>query len=277
MKSGDFGRAWGGIAGVQSTLAVLLDRGHHCRELVAGSDRIAHRGGTGAPVSHSRQRRHRRRHGRGPDAGESFTISAVAARGSEAAARAEPVPWFHFSRLRRTHHPARRNHLRGRQNHRAQPADKFVRPSLELKHLCIIWDRRAALAAADHLLANARYIRPRAAAGNAEGDGASFISAPAAGRGFTQYTAEFEPGGSLDRRLDAAILVCAGRRVSNSTARRLVAGRLCVFSAERARPPSRAKTAARAAIIEKPYQPLPGVSRTRLLHRPRRRHRRRAL
>ena len=29
MKTGDFGRAWGGIAGVQSTLAVLLDRGHH--------------------------------------------------------------------------------------------------------------------------------------------------------------------------------------------------------------------------------------------------------
>ena len=29
MKSGDFWRAWGGIAGVQSTLAVLLDRGHH--------------------------------------------------------------------------------------------------------------------------------------------------------------------------------------------------------------------------------------------------------
>jgi allantoinase len=33
MKAGDFGRAWGGIAGVQSTLAVLLDRGHHCRQL----------------------------------------------------------------------------------------------------------------------------------------------------------------------------------------------------------------------------------------------------
>jgi allantoinase len=33
MKTGDFGRAWGGIAGVQSTLAVLLDRGHHCRQL----------------------------------------------------------------------------------------------------------------------------------------------------------------------------------------------------------------------------------------------------
>jgi allantoinase len=33
MKTGDFGRTWGGIAGVQSTLAVLLDRGHHCRQL----------------------------------------------------------------------------------------------------------------------------------------------------------------------------------------------------------------------------------------------------
>jgi allantoinase len=33
MKSGDFSRAWGGIAGVQSTLAVLLDRGHHGRGL----------------------------------------------------------------------------------------------------------------------------------------------------------------------------------------------------------------------------------------------------
>jgi allantoinase len=33
MKMGEFGGAWGGIAGVQSTLAVLVDRGHHCRQL----------------------------------------------------------------------------------------------------------------------------------------------------------------------------------------------------------------------------------------------------
>lgn len=33
MKSGDFFRAWGGIAGVQSTLAVLLEQGHHQRGL----------------------------------------------------------------------------------------------------------------------------------------------------------------------------------------------------------------------------------------------------
>jgi allantoinase len=33
MKSGDFATAWGGIAGVQSTLAVLLDQGYHKRAL----------------------------------------------------------------------------------------------------------------------------------------------------------------------------------------------------------------------------------------------------
>jgi allantoinase len=33
MKSGDFSRAWGGISGVQSTLAVLLEQGHFQRAL----------------------------------------------------------------------------------------------------------------------------------------------------------------------------------------------------------------------------------------------------
>jgi allantoinase len=33
MKAGDFVSAWGGIAGAQSTLAVLLDRGYHERRL----------------------------------------------------------------------------------------------------------------------------------------------------------------------------------------------------------------------------------------------------
>jgi allantoinase len=33
MKTGDFAKAWGGIAGVQSTLAVLFERGHHCRKM----------------------------------------------------------------------------------------------------------------------------------------------------------------------------------------------------------------------------------------------------
>ena len=33
MKGGDFVSAWGGIAGVQSTLGVLLDSGYHLRGL----------------------------------------------------------------------------------------------------------------------------------------------------------------------------------------------------------------------------------------------------
>src|SRR5271165_4144400 len=33
MKSVEFSRAWGGIAGVQSTMAVLLELGHHQRAL----------------------------------------------------------------------------------------------------------------------------------------------------------------------------------------------------------------------------------------------------
>jgi allantoinase len=40
MKSGDFWRAWGGVAGVQSTLPSLLEQGHHRRGLAL--ERIAH-------------------------------------------------------------------------------------------------------------------------------------------------------------------------------------------------------------------------------------------
>jgi allantoinase len=40
MKQTEFARAWGGIAGVQSTLAVLLERGHYERRLPI--ERIVH-------------------------------------------------------------------------------------------------------------------------------------------------------------------------------------------------------------------------------------------
>jgi allantoinase len=40
MKAGDFRTAWGGIAGVQSTLLVLLDRRYHGSRLTL--ERIAH-------------------------------------------------------------------------------------------------------------------------------------------------------------------------------------------------------------------------------------------
>ena len=56
MKSGDFVAAWGGIAGVQSTLAVLLEAGHHERALPL--ERIASLAGGGArtPLSASAAR-----------------------------------------------------------------------------------------------------------------------------------------------------------------------------------------------------------------------------
>ena len=37
MKGGDFARAWGGISGVQSTLAALLTEGHHARRVPLSS------------------------------------------------------------------------------------------------------------------------------------------------------------------------------------------------------------------------------------------------
>jgi (S)-ureidoglycine aminohydrolase len=83
-------------------------------------------------------------------------------------------------------------------------------------------------------------------------------TAPAIGARFTQYTAEFEAGGSLGPALAQRFLY-------------VLEGQLEVDGASLARddyahfPPAHAatisaKTAARAAIIEKPYQPLPGVS-----------------
>src|SRR5262249_3772338 len=45
MKSGEFLKCWGGIAGVQSTLAVLLDRGHFERGLALSriAELLSHR------------------------------------------------------------------------------------------------------------------------------------------------------------------------------------------------------------------------------------------
>ena len=41
MKSGDFSSSWGGIAGVQSTLAVLLERGCHERPCRSNASRLS--------------------------------------------------------------------------------------------------------------------------------------------------------------------------------------------------------------------------------------------
>ena len=58
-KRGDFRSSWGGIAGVQSTLPVLLERGHHARHLARRADRLAGLPGSGAAVSYRQQRPNR--------------------------------------------------------------------------------------------------------------------------------------------------------------------------------------------------------------------------
>jgi (S)-ureidoglycine aminohydrolase len=83
-------------------------------------------------------------------------------------------------------------------------------------------------------------------------------TAPAVGARFTQYTAEFQAGGSLGpSALQRFVYVLEGELEINGAS--LKRGSYVYFPAEHAATVS-AKNAARAAIIEKPYQPLPGIS-----------------
>jgi (S)-ureidoglycine aminohydrolase len=83
-------------------------------------------------------------------------------------------------------------------------------------------------------------------------------AAPAIGARFTQYTAEFEAGGSLGpAAVQRFVYVLEGGVEINGAS--LTRGGYAYFPAEHAAAVS-AKSAARAAIIEKPYQPLPGIS-----------------
>ena len=83
-------------------------------------------------------------------------------------------------------------------------------------------------------------------------------AAPAIGARFTQYTAEFEAGGSLGPAAVQRFLYVLDGEVEIDGAV-LARGDYAYFPAGHAAIVS-AKIAARAAIIEKEYQPLPGVS-----------------
>ena len=81
---------------------------------------------------------------------------------------------------------------------------------------------------------------------------------PAMGAGFTQYTAEFEPGGVLgSAEAQRFVYVIEGELAVNGASgeRRLVAGDYCYLAASY---PARfhAVAASRAAVIEKAYKPL---------------------
>jgi (S)-ureidoglycine aminohydrolase len=81
---------------------------------------------------------------------------------------------------------------------------------------------------------------------------------PAMGARFTQYTAEFEAGGSLQPTAAQRFLYVLEGQVEVSGAS-LTHGDYAYLPPEHAAIAS-AKTPARAAIIEKPYLQLPGVS-----------------
>src|SRR3984957_1082531 len=83
-------------------------------------------------------------------------------------------------------------------------------------------------------------------------------AAPAIGARFTQYTAEFEAGGSLGPTATQRFLYVLDGEVEIDGSV-LVRGDYAYIPAAHAATIS-AKIPARAAIIEKAYQPLPGVS-----------------
>jgi (S)-ureidoglycine aminohydrolase len=109
---------------------------------------------------------------------------------------------------------------------------------------------------ADHLLLTADTF-VRAPLAGMRGATAIVHVSPARGAGFTQYTAEFEDGGCLaPAALQRFVYVLEGRlRVGDAA---LDAGHYAYLpsnAAERVE----AQGAARAAVIEKPYQPLAGA------------------
>ncbi len=82
--------------------------------------------------------------------------------------------------------------------------------------------------------------------------------APAIGARFTQYTAEFEAGGWLESAAAQRFVYVLEGQVEVDGAS-LTRGDYAYLPPEHAAAVS-AKSAARAAIIEKPYQPLSGIS-----------------
>ena len=132
-----------------------------------------------------------------------------------------------------------------------------------LKSYACILDKRAAPIDADHFLQTPdTFVRaPLPGMQNAT---AIVHVGPAAGARFTQYTAEFEAGRIAGARLRPAIRLRAGRRTGNRTAPRSDRCGDYAYLPRQAERESFPRTPQRAcAVIEKPYQALPGVSRAR--------------
>ena len=161
MKTGDFWRAWGGIAGVQSTLAALLDQGHHERALPLERIASLDRRGARPPVPHRRQGRHRARARRRSGARGSRTNRCTLARTTCCNGIAiSPYVGRSFRGVVRRTHPPRARPSCGRPHHCANA--RPVRPAgteltcMHLGHTRSAQSRRPSLADAGHVRARVR-------------------------------------------------------------------------------------------------------------------------
>ena len=203
LKSGDdFFAIWGGIAGVQSRLAVLLESGHH-----SGDSRSGHRDSPrypGPPLRSAERARSRRDT---TPISPWWTLRASTLRNEELrSGTRSPLRRLQFRGI------VRRTLLRGqtifpRRHDRRRPAGQFVRPTSG--DLCIVSDSPVAHSADHRCLTPDTFVR--APLPGMTGATAIVHAAPALGAAFTQYTAEFEPGGSLGPATTSAFSTCSRR------------------------------------------------------------------
>ncbi len=119
MKQGaDFFRIWGGVAGVQSTLAVMIEEGHLSARFAAYLDSPPHRHRTRAPLCRARERRDRSRHGRRSHAGRPHLRARPERRKPVSKAPSHPICRENFPWRGAPHAVAGRNHFCRRQNRR---------------------------------------------------------------------------------------------------------------------------------------------------------------
>ena len=165
--------------------------------------------------------------------------------------------------------PARRDDLRRRR--RRDSTGQLIDPTGQLR--CSISDTRRSAHAPNHLLQTPDTFVRAPLPGMREATAIVHVS-PAGGAAFTQYTAEFEAGGELAPAARSAIRLRARGRGDRSTAARSAPATSPTCRRATPRVVS-ATAAARAAVIEKPYEPLAGARRPAGVRRPRARRRRR--
>ncbi len=202
MKSGDFFRAWGGVAGIQSTLAVLLEQGHHRRglplEKIAAL--LAAHASPAIPNRQQRERNGRQRCRPGPGGsrpslythGRGFTTAT-----SDQSVRRIRVPgrrpFARFAAVRRSFQmePLRRARAASWYAHAARKL-----PRLNRRRMHQLGQTRS-VQRHDHLLQTPdSFVRaPLPCMWNAT---AIVHVTPILGARFTEYTAEFETEGRLE-------------------------------------------------------------------------------